>query len=120
MLGPAGDEDSAVADDARDEACDRAADVTLRVDVGIVEHGMPVAADLAAPIRLAFHQYAGDAAGICGRNLGRSGDAEIGQNIHDTANVERVGHRPMRDAQSPAPVRAVAEHDDLVRLDLDT
>jgi hypothetical protein len=56
MLCAAGDEDAAVADDARHKSAERAAHMALRVDVGVIEHGVTVAANLAAPVRLAFDE----------------------------------------------------------------
>ena len=69
MLGAARDEDPAVADHTGDKTGDRAADMALRVDVGIVKHGVAVAANVAAPVRLAFYQHAGDPRGIVRRDL---------------------------------------------------
>ena len=53
MLGAARDEDPAVADHGGDETAERAADVALGVDVGVVQHGVALAADSAAAVRLA-------------------------------------------------------------------
>ncbi len=60
VLGAAGHEDAAIADHAGHEAGDGAADVALGIDVGIVEHGVAMSPDPAAPIRLAFDQHRGD------------------------------------------------------------
>ena len=57
MLGTAGDEDAAVAQHAGDQAADRTTDMALRVDVGVVEHGVARAAHLAAAVRLSCRGY---------------------------------------------------------------
>ena len=79
MLGASGHEDTAIADHARDQPGDRAADMALGIDVGVVEHGMTVAANMAATVGFAFHQHRGDAGGVPRGDLRCCRYAEIGQ-----------------------------------------
>src|SRR3546814_3314929 len=79
MLGAAGNENPAVAEHAGHQPADRAADMPLGVDIGVVQHGMALAAHGAAPVGFAFHQHAMDARGIAGRQLRRGGEPEIAE-----------------------------------------
>ena len=90
MFRAAGHEDPAVANHAGDQAPDRAADVALRVDIGVIEHGVPVAADTPAAIRLALDQDSRNppSIGSCDLRIGR--DTDIGKHVHDGADIERI------------------------------
>jgi len=101
MLGAAGHEDPAVADHAGDQTRDRAADMALGVDVGVVEHGVPTTANFSASIRLAFHQHGRDPACVCRRDLRLGGDIEIGQHIDDGADVEIAANPQVSAADAP-------------------
>jgi hypothetical protein len=48
------------------EAADRTPHVPLAFDVGMVEHGVPMPADVEAPLRLAFHQHGAQARPVLG------------------------------------------------------
>ena len=50
MFRAAGYKNPAIPDDACDQARDRAADMTLGIDISVVEHGVPVAANTAAAV----------------------------------------------------------------------
>ena len=74
----------------------------LGVNVGVVQHRVTVAADMAVPIGLALHQHAVDAVGA-GRDLRERGDAEIVQHAVHGSDVERVEHRSRRHRQAAGP-----------------
>src|SRR5437868_8027536 len=99
MLRTARDKDAAVANHRCDEAAERAANMTLGVDVGVVEHGVAMARDPPAPIGLAFDEHRAHARTVLRRNLWSCCDAEIAKRLHDTADIERVRHRAMGNAQ---------------------
>src|SRR5579863_8397954 len=96
-------ENPSVADHAGDKASDRATDMPLRVDVGVVEHGVTMAAHVAAAIGFAFDQHTGDAAKVRFGNLRVSRNAEIVERTDDAADIERVAHRPVRNREPPSP-----------------
>src|SRR5579862_6025608 len=120
MLCAPRDENPSVADHAGHQTRDRATNMPLRIYIGVIEHGMTMAAHVAAAIGFAFDQYAGDPAKVGFADLRTSRNAEIVERANDAADIERVAHRPMRDRKPPAPLRAVTEHDHFVALDLDT
>ena len=61
MLGTTGDEEARVAQHARHQPTDRAANMALGIDVTILPHGVALATHLAARVRLALDQGADDA-----------------------------------------------------------
>lgn len=56
MFSPAGDEALTMTQYRGDETADRASDVPLGIDVGVIQHGVTLAPDDAAPIGLALHE----------------------------------------------------------------
>src|ERR1700747_3321229 len=120
MFGTAGDKNASFTDNAGDEARDCAPNVPLCVDVDIVKHGVAMPTYLAAAIGLAFHQHAGNPAGGGGCDLRARFDAEIGQHVHDRADIQRVAHRTMGDTKRSVSGGTVAELDHIVTFDLDT
>ena len=118
-LGPAQYENSRVANHAG-EAADRTPHVQLAFDVGMVKHGVPMPADVEAPLRLAFHQHGVQARPVLGENLQSRADAEITQHVHHGAKFESIAQRTLCNPQRSGPVAAVSEHDNLVRLDLNS
>src|SRR4051794_3687326 len=110
MLGAAGDKNSSVADHAGDEPAERATHVTLRIDVGVVQHRVALAADDAMAVRLAFDEHGAETRKVTCADLRVCFDAKIAKHRNHSTDVERIHHRTVRDHEITRPGPAVAEY----------
>src|SRR5580658_1907678 len=114
MHGVDRDEHGWVADRHRGDAADRGLGVAMPRHVGIVEHDLAPAAQLAGAVGLAFHEAVDQPAfEVLGARALRQIEARIADRGIDAVDVERILHHRMPDAIAAAGAGLVAKKHDL-------
>ena len=120
MLGPTGHVDLGVSDEARQRAAHEGTGVPCGGDVGIVQHGVAVAAQPAVVAGLGFAEERNEPRSLCRRELAGRAQPEACKRRAHRLDIDRVSHHCMIDRERSGPGRRHAHHHDLMVEQLDT
>src|ERR1700732_2734665 len=118
VLCATGYKQRSVVEHGSDDCADRSANVSLLIDIAVVQHGVRATANGCVTLRLAFDECGPNTTCLRRWNLWRWREAEITREVRYTDNVERVLHAAMCNRQWPRPRVAKTCNDDFVNANL--